>query len=84
MDAEKKYPECEKLAKVEEKSQAIGEFLSWLSSKKEIELCKERDDGKCSLYVARFDKQALLAEFFAIDMEKVEEERREMLASLQV
>jgi len=32
MTAETKYPECEKLAAVADKSQAIGDFLGWLQS----------------------------------------------------
>lgn len=31
-----KYPECEKLAAVREKSQAAGEFLDWLKEEKKI------------------------------------------------
>ena len=32
MTVETKYPECEKLAAVADKSQAIGDFLDWLRS----------------------------------------------------
>ena len=35
-----KCPECDKMQVVQEKSQAIGEFLEWLSSEKNITFCK--------------------------------------------
>lgn len=76
------YPECEKLASVKEKSQELGEFLEWL--KRKYELCTwEQEDGDDVLCPARVTTESILAEYFGIDMTKVEEEHRAMLASLQ-
>jgi hypothetical protein len=65
------YPECEKLSAARPKSQVIGEFLEWLASEKEIHL-----DQSVRL-------EDLLAEFFGIDQNKLEKERRMMLDNLR-
>jgi len=111
MGDEKKYPECEKLSAVKDKSQKIGEFLEW-PPEKGVELsvrhthtkecldesdwevfeedpggfrtddflCSCVDDGLLSYTVG---KEKLLAEFFEIDLNKVEEERRAMIEDLR-
>jgi hypothetical protein len=92
----KTYPECEKLKAVHEKSQTIGEFLEWLEGEKGVTLAKghEHDedcdggpDNKCpigtdSLYPLHYHTEQLLAEYFKIDLRKVEAEHREMLKNL--
>jgi len=76
----KKYPECEKLAKVSKTSQKVGEFLDWLRGDKEFILCKyiEDDDDGHDLVPVGCNIENLLAEYFEIDMDKVEKERRQM------
>lgn len=80
-----KYPECEKLAAVKEKSQMLGEFLSWLRGNKEFELAKwGRDDyGEDALMPTHASTESLLAEFFDIDMARVEKEHQDMIRELQ-
>lgn len=75
------YPECEKMSAVRPKSQSIGEFIDWLEIDKGIYLAKykENEYDKEQLYVAHENKETLLAEFFGIDLGKVEDERRAML-----
>jgi len=44
------YPEHDKLHKVADKSQAVGDFLEWLQNKKEVVLCKWKEweeEEKC-------------------------------------
>ena len=68
-----KYPEHEKLGAVKNESQIIGEFLEWLLAEKLI-ICEEDKlifSGK------------LLAKYFDIDLEKLEEERRRMLEEMR-
>ena len=82
-----KYPECEKLAKVSEKSQLIGEFLEWLQNEKEIALAKwAQVEGSVfsnsNLFLVNHT-ESLLYEFFEIDMKKVEKERKQMLKELR-
>jgi len=65
------YPECEKMAAVRDKSQECGMFLDWLEENEyvEVETHKSREE--------------LLAEFYDIDLRKVEEERRVMLDAIR-
>ncbi len=80
-----KYPECEKMSAVKDKSQAIGEFLEWLGSEKEVFLAKWELDEYEDEYITRFlySAEKLLAEFFNIDLNKVEQERRQILSELK-
>lgn len=103
---ENEYPECEKMAAIQEKSQAIGEFLEWLHTGEADESGFERpvflgayrivtENSRGELdedeyYVSesyvdafRYITEKLLAKFFDIDLNKVEEERRTMLAKLR-
>lgn len=79
--AKVKYPEHEKLHKVHEQSQVIGEFLEQLGSEG-LSICE---------YVDRHDRwsplskntEKILADYFGIDLDKLEKEKRQMLAELQ-
>lgn len=81
-----KYPEHEKLAKVQEQSQAIGEFLEWLGEQR-IMLAKyiDHDVGlKKPEKISRLTPltnatEALLAQYFKINTVKLEKEKRQML-----
>lgn len=74
------YPEHEKLAKVKDKSQAAGDFLAWLRDEKKLILCREIDDELMPEF-PQFEK--LLGEFFEINLNVIEDEKRAMLAQLQ-
>lgn len=76
-----KYPECEKLHAVSEKSQELGFFLDWLTSNG-IVLAKWHDDID-QLYPAHETIQNILARYFDIDMNKVDEERAQILEELR-
>lgn len=91
------YPEHEKLHAVVEESQVCGEFLEWLQSEKGFSICRHvtdeerdaRDSGGFwewngqELVPAPFVLHELLAEFFEIDLEKLEEEKLQMLKVLR-
>lgn len=68
------YPEHEKMKKVHEASQAIGEFLEFLESKG---FTIERNE----MTYRNFN--GLLAEFFDVDLKKIELEKRAMLTDIQ-
>jgi len=73
--------ECDKLAAVSGDSQTIGAFLDWLQSEKGYTLC---DVDRHDRFTPVSDgTQALLAEYFEIDLNKVEQERRGLLAALR-
>lgn len=73
------YPEHEKLAAIREQSQAIGEFLDlgrWT-------LCELREWDDHSPTMEPVNIQDALAEYFGIDQQKIEAEKREMLEALR-
>ena len=79
------YPEHDKLAKVSDRSQAIGEFLEWLGEREsKVVLCSlERTSSgfypkKIFLPIAN-SVERLLAEYFEIDLKVIEDEKRAML-----
>lgn len=74
------YPECEKMRAVHEKSQAIGEFLDWLSERG-IVLASYYEEAGLSPH--RVNVEALLAEYFGIDLDKAEQEKRTILEELR-
>lgn len=75
--AESHYPEHEKLKDVEDQSQAIYDFLDWAEEEHGVRL--QDHDG----FTPRPPLKTLLAEFFEIDLTKLEEEKDQMLADLR-
>lgn len=73
-----KTTECDKLADVKEKSQSIGEFVEWLTTERLVEFCV-RNDRSDRLMPFHFTIEKLLAEFFNIDLDKVEKEKQAIL-----
>lgn len=65
-------PECEKLTAASSESQVIGEFIEWLQET----YCDDVEMPRVSI-------ERLLAEFFEIDLDKVEVERRALLDFIQ-
>lgn len=81
------YPEHEKLHKIKDQSQICGEFIDWLESEgyvlakwREVETIFGKDSTLELSYKPVVD---LLAEFFEIDQDKIESEKRAMLARLR-
>jgi hypothetical protein len=70
---------------VTDKSQSIGEFLEWLLGEKGMHLARydeDHFDGEFLMPV-NIGIQELLAEYFEIDLNKVEQERRALLENLR-
>lgn len=77
-------PELEKLRKLKEFSQKCGEFLDFLLHTKDYRLAKWRKEaGIDKLYPVHVSHEALLAEFFEIDLDKTEQERKAILDYLR-
>lgn len=78
------YPEHEKLAAISDQSQTIYDFLSWLDGEKGVVLGNDNfgyAEGKS--YVPDGSQvKGWLAEFFEIDLDKIEAEKRAMLDEL--
>ena len=76
-------PECDRAIAVKDKSQSIGEFLEWMELEKG--LVRAYYDEDYNVYRrAHGGIEKLLAEYFEIDLDKVEREKRRLLAKLQV
>lgn len=81
-----KYPECEKMDAIRDQSQAIGEFLEWLSHDKNFSICSFYNPGDHCFGEFRpitDGVEQLLAEFFCINLKKIEKEKRQMLDELR-
>ena len=89
-------PELDKMAQFTDRSQAVGEFLDWLLGERDIVFAKwpkereeeEEDDfaddwPKDRLIPECVNLNMLLAEYFDVDLVKVENERRAILAYLR-
>lgn len=91
-------PEIDKMHAVKEQSQAIGEFLEWLQQEKAWELAAyhqheeacydDEGDRTCGMrtsepFIVNYSIERLLAEYFEIDLKKVDDEKRAILESLQ-
>jgi len=76
------YPEHEKLKKVQDKSQTIGEFLEWLGYEKDYAIC-EIEERYQRYYPISINHQKLLGQYFDIDLDKLEKEKRQMLETLK-
>lgn len=82
------YPEHEKLRPNQGKSQTIGEFLDWLLNERGVQILKllpkPEDTTDWGWGIHHYGPvgtiQDLLAEYFDIDQEKLEAEKRAMLA----
>ena len=76
-----KYPEHDKLSAVCNESRAIGLFIEWLYEQgKCIEMFSEDAD---ILVRDHTDIQKLLADFYKIDLNKLELEKRAMLEEIR-
>jgi len=71
------YPMHEKLKTVATLSQICGEFLEWLECRG-LRLAKWEEDGE-TLVPTQTSRTQLLAEFFEIDLDALEQEKRHML-----
>lgn len=77
----KNYPEHEKLIAIQDQSEICSEFLDFLQS--EYNMINKRERFEHSYipfnYSSYVDKDKLLAQFFNIDMQKIEKEKRQMI-----
>ena len=68
-------PTLDKMQAVHARSQAIGEFLEWLGQQGYVICCS----GRYPPAPAGKSTEQLLAEYFGIDLEAAERERRAVL-----
>jgi hypothetical protein len=78
------YPEHDKMHAIVDKSQAIGEFLDWLSQHERYALGEVTERLYYpGLYRASVTIPQLLAEYFGIDQAKIDAEKDQMLDELR-
>lgn len=82
MSGRPETPECEKLVAVADESHKLGEFLDYLEQERGLTLARwsRPDDQLVPDYTP---KEELLAAYFKIDLNKVEKERRALLAHVR-
>lgn len=78
------YPMSEKLAGVADQSRQIGEFLDWLESKGMTisEFVQYEGYSEPRLEPVSTGFERLLADYFELDLNELEKERRRILAEL--
>lgn len=76
------YPELDKMKAAREKSAVLSDFLDWMDENG-IRLCRNNPDHYWAkggeYYPITENYEQLLAQYFNIDLNKVEEERRRIL-----
>jgi hypothetical protein len=80
-------PEIDKMRAVKEKSQAIGDFLEWIHAEKDYRIGSfHYQSGAPSeeLLLVQVSMEELLADYFNIDLRKVEAERQAILDHLRL
>lgn len=75
------YPELEKLRQVSEESRTISSFMEWAEYKGYRLVRTHEEDG--ATFEFSVNVEQAMAEYFEIDMAKVEAERRELLAKVR-
>lgn len=77
------YPEHARMSKVSDRSQTIGEFLDWLRSTEIVLAEWGTEDWDETLFPINTSIEKLLARFFQIDLQKIAEEKDQMIAELR-
>ncbi len=78
-----KYPEHEKLKAISADSQKIGDFINWLGAN-ELSICGCRETHSGVDWTPTIKPiRIILAEYFDIDQEKIDDEKDEMLKEMR-
>lgn len=80
------YPEHEKLMEVKDKSGEIGTFVEWVEDSTGYKICKKYEFESYGVWppacTGELFISKLLAKFYGIDLEKLEEEKRKMMEAV--
>jgi hypothetical protein len=77
-------PMLDKMESIKKDSQICGEFLEWLMSKFHMMNKHEpRENLYVEPYTSHFSIEGLLAEYFDIDLVKVEKEKQQILNEIR-
>lgn len=78
------YPEHDKLSEVAEYSQEVGRFLDEFLPSKGYVLSYVPEQYDHTLVPVQRTITSLLAEFYGVDLDRLEQEKREMIRRLPV
>lgn len=81
--ADNQYPEHDKLTEIADQSHAVGQFLDEFLPSKGYVLAYVPEQYDHTLVPVQRTINSLLAEYFEIDQDKIEAEKRAMLDSLR-
>lgn len=79
------YPESKQKLETQEQATIIGDFLTWLQDHRKVVLCQfgiDADKGEEVLLPTNRTTNQWLADYFGIDLDKLEQERMEILNML--
>lgn len=74
-------PTLDRMLEVKDESRAIGEFLEWLMSMRSLAICDADEFGR--FYPVHLGIEALLAEYYKIDLNEAERERSAILEHIR-
>lgn len=79
------YPEHDKLSAVKDQSQTIGAFLEWMPSNGYYvgQYIQDPEWKDYQFVPSNLTINQLLAEYFEVDLDKLEDEKRQMLESIR-
>jgi len=80
-----KFPEHEKMQLVAGKSYVIGEFLDWLVNEKKVVFAQYKEHRHDDI-LEEYEYKTIpewLAEYYKIDLKKIEKEKQKMLSQLK-
>ena len=82
---ELELPEHDKLKALNGANQTVGEFLEWLEMHG-YAICRDRNEHRpdldCKYWPTHKRRDQLIADFFEIDSDKLEQEKRAILEAL--
>jgi hypothetical protein len=81
MENKMETPELDKMNAIQPKSQIIGEFLDWLLYEQRQYLCETKDGERFTPSFKGIN--SWLADYFQIDLAKVDQEQRALLAKIR-
>lgn len=76
------YPEHDKLSRVGDRTQAVGDFLEWVASERGAQLCSFVDGADRFLPLTA-GRDQLLGAWVEVDPIKLEDEKRAMLNEIR-
>lgn len=81
-----RYPEHEKLKALDGENQKIGNFIEWLNEQG-YSICEWKEGRGYNggeYHPARSNTSDMLAQYFEIDVKRLEDEKQAMLAELRI